>query len=162
MRYIDMVEKVRTDASVAHSTLRERAPAGTALPADGSDGSLGLVDDGRARRLDGATDDRRATTTARCVSIWYMNVYFCDIYITARPRTPTAATRPGLKASRSASMTVKATAHTEPRGALWSIGCQPSAAASCSPTATHDCSTRPVPQGCSGDLHLLIAALTGW
>ena len=34
-------------------------------------------------------------------------------------------------------MTVKATAHTEPRGALWSIGCQPSAAESCSPTATH-------------------------
>ena len=33
-------------------------------------------------------------------------------------------------------MTVKATAHTEPRGTLWSIGCQPSAAESCSPTAT--------------------------
>ena len=27
-----MVEKDRTDASVAHSTLRERVPAGTALP----------------------------------------------------------------------------------------------------------------------------------
>ena len=54
-----IVEKVWTEPSAAHSTLRERVPAGTALPADGSDGSLGLVDDGRARRLDGATDDRR-------------------------------------------------------------------------------------------------------
>ena len=54
-------------------------------------------------------------------------------------RHPTAAAWPGLKASRSASMTVKATAHTEPRGALWSIGCQPSAAESCSPTATVLC-----------------------
>ena len=54
---LDMVEEVWTDASVAHSTLRERVPAGTALPADGSDGchlsgpyGLCLVDDGRARR----------------------------------------------------------------------------------------------------------------
>ena len=54
---MQMVEKVRTDASAAHSTLRERLPAGTALPADGSDGCLGLVDNDRARRLDGATDD---------------------------------------------------------------------------------------------------------
>ena len=44
---LHMVEKVRTEPSVAHSTLRERVPAGTALPADGSDGCLGLVDDGR-------------------------------------------------------------------------------------------------------------------
>ena len=72
-------------------------------------------------------------------------------------------------ASRSASMTVKAqshaaleTAHTEPRGALWSIGCQPSAAESCSPTATHDTSTLSGPPGRSGDLRLLIAALSGW
>ena len=56
---LHMVEKVRTEPSAAHSTLRERVPAGTVLPADGSDGCLGLMDDGRARRLDGATDDRR-------------------------------------------------------------------------------------------------------
>ena len=37
-----------------------------------------------------------------------------------RSRTPTAAALPGLKASRSASMAVKATAHTEPHGSLWS------------------------------------------
>ena len=57
-----------------------------------------------------------------------MNVYFCDIYITARSRTPTAATRPGLKPSRSASMGLKSSAPADSRGALWSIGCQPSAA----------------------------------
>ena len=33
-------------------------------------------------------------------------------------------------------MTVKATAHSEPRGSLCSTSCQPSAAESCSPTAT--------------------------
>ena len=54
-----MVEKDRTDASAAHSTLRERV---VRVPADGSDGPLGLVDDGRARRLDGGWRDRRATT----------------------------------------------------------------------------------------------------
>ena len=47
-----------------------------------------------------------------------------------------AATRPGLKASRSASMTVKATAHSEPRGSLCSTSFQPSAAEFCSPTPT--------------------------
>ena len=67
-----MVEKVRTDASVAHSTLRERVPAGTALPADGSDGCLGLMDNGRARRLDGATDDGRHNITV------YDDAVFCD------------------------------------------------------------------------------------
>ena len=72
-----------------------------------------------------------------------MNVYFCDIYITARPRTPTAATRPGLKASRSASMGLKSSAPADSRGALWSIGCQPSAAESCSRRALHGC--RPPP-----------------
>ena len=96
------------------------------------------------------------------MSHWYMNVYFCDIYITARPRTPTAATRPGLKASKSASVGLKSSAPADSRGALWSIGCQPSEAESCSAAATHDCSMRPVPQGRSGDLRLLIAALTGW
>ena len=35
-----MVEKVRTEPSAAHSTLRERVPAGTALPTDGSDGCV--------------------------------------------------------------------------------------------------------------------------
>ena len=40
-------------------------------------------------------------------------------------------------------MTVKATAHTEPRGSLCSIRCQPSAAESCSAYATHTC--RPPP-----------------
>ena len=33
-------------------------------------------------------------------------------------------------------MALKASAHSEPRGALCSISCQPSAAESCSPTAT--------------------------
>ena len=56
---MQMVEKVRTDASAVHSTLRERLPVGMALPDDGSDSCLGFVDDSRARRLDGATDDRR-------------------------------------------------------------------------------------------------------
>ena len=60
--------------------------------------------------------------TARCTSIWYMNVYFCDIYITARPRTPTDATRPGLKASRSASLGMKSSAPADSRGALWGVG----------------------------------------
>ena len=40
-------------------------------------------------------------------------------------------------------MTVKATVHTEPRGSLCSIRCQPSAAESCSAYATHTC--RPPP-----------------
>ena len=38
------------------------------------------------------------------------------------------------KASRSASMAVKASAYSEPRGSLCSTRCQPSAAESCSPT----------------------------
>ena len=40
----------------------------------------------------------------------------------------------GLKASRSASMGMKASAHSDARGALCSIRSQPSAAESCSPT----------------------------
>ena len=69
-----MVEKVRTEPSAAHSTLQERVPAGTALPADGSDGCLALVDDGRARRLDGATDDRRPIDNITV----YDDDVFCD------------------------------------------------------------------------------------
>ena len=60
-----MVEKDRTDASAAHSTLRERVQLRVRVPrplmaATALD--LGLVDDGRARRLDGGWRDRRATT----------------------------------------------------------------------------------------------------
>jgi len=81
----------------------------------------------------------------------------------SRPRTPTAATRlPGLKASRSASMGMKSSAPADGRGALWGIGCQPSEAESCSPTATHGSSMLLGPSVGSGDLRLLIAALSGW
>ena len=38
---------------------RASGHGGTALPADGSDGCLRLVGDGRARRVDGDDDDRR-------------------------------------------------------------------------------------------------------
>ena len=51
-------------------------------------------------------------------------------------------------------MGMKASAFSDARGALCSTRCQPSAAESCSPTATHDSSTRPVPQGHSGDLRV--------
>ena len=116
----------------------------------------------RIRHTKSLCERSYTSVRVRCMSHWYMNIYFCDIYITARPRTPTAATRPGLKASRSASMGLKSSAPADSRGALWGIGCQPSEAESCSAAATHDCSTRPVPQGRSGDLRLLIAALSGW
>ena len=75
-----------------------------------------------------------------------MNVEKARSPSASRLRTPTAATRPGLKASRSASMGMKSSAPADSRGALWGIGCQPSAAESCSPTATHGSSMLLGPQ----------------
>ena len=66
------------------------------------------------------------------------------------------------KASRSASMAVKASAYSEPRGSLCSTRCQPSAAESCSPAAAHGSSMLLGPAVGSGDVRLLTAALSGW
>ena len=91
-----------------------------------------------------------------------MNVYFCNIYITARPRTSCAAAWPGLTVYTSSSTGQAFLEPADRRGALWEGQGEPAAAKSCPPTATRDLSMRPVPQGRSGDLRWLMAALSGW
>ena len=78
---------------------------------------------------------------ARCMSIWYMNVYFCDIYITARPRTSCAAAWPELTVYTSNATGQAFLEPADRRGALWEGQGEPAAAKSCSPTATRDQST---------------------
>ena len=58
-------------------------------------------------------------------------------------------------------MTVKASAHSEPRGSLYSISCQPSAAESCSPTATRVHMTLPYARTAWWYRRQVLAALSG-
>ena len=71
-----MVEKVRTDANFAHSTLRERVPAGTVLPAGGAErrlsACLGLVDDGQKH-----VGSMARPTTDDNITL-YDDAVFCD------------------------------------------------------------------------------------
>ena len=83
-----------------------------------------------------------------------------------KPATAVASRRParadGPKVGLDATMGMKASAFSDARGALCSTRCQPSAAESCSPTATPGCSMLLGAAWHYADLRLSIGALSGW
>ena len=68
-------------------------------------------------KKDAKRNPLREVQRGRCASIWDMNVYFCDIYITARLRTSSAAAWPGLMEHTSASNVQAFLAQGDRRGA---------------------------------------------